>query len=310
MGFLDEQRDPLLAGALLKAIHTFTAAPWTITEMCGARTHGLAARGLGDLLPSGSRLVHGPGCPICGTPPEVIDRALAVAAHPGVILTTSADMLEVPGTETGLAALRARGADVRAVPGPFDAVRLAVETPRSEVVFFATGCETTATATATAVLHAAELGLRNLTLLTGHLLALPATAAALALPSEGNTAFLAPGRVCAVTGWAGYEPLAATHRTPIVVTGAAPLELLDGVLMAVRQLASGRAEVENGYARAVGRTGNIAARELAGRVFRVTAGRSRRLGIIPDGGLALAAEYAAFDAAARFGVGDLAGAPA
>ncbi|MDX3387204.1 hydrogenase formation protein HypD [Streptomyces niveiscabiei] len=305
MKYLDEYRDPVLARRLLDALRATATRPWRIMEVCGGQTHTLVRQGIDELLPAGMRMIHGPGCPVCVTPLETLDRAMAIAARPGVTFTSFGDMLRVPGTTTDLLSLRARGADVRVVYAPMDAVRLAARHPDRQVVFLAVGFETTAPAAATAVLHAARLGLTNFSMLVSHVLVPPAMTTLLDDPDCEVQAFLAAGHVCAVTGWRAYEPIAARYRVPIVVTGFEPLDLLEGVLMAVEQLETGRHEVTNQYARAVRRTGNTAAQDAVRTVFQVTDRAWRGLGALPDSGLGLAAPYARFDAVIRFDVGDL-----
>jgi hydrogenase expression/formation protein HypD len=252
------------------------------------------------------RMIHGPGCPVCVTPLALIDRALAIAARPEVTFASFGDMLRVPGTGTDLLALKARGADVRVVYSPVDAVRIAQREPDRQVVFFAVGFETTAPANAMAVRHAADLGLPNFSLLVSHVLVPPAITAVLDAPDCQVQGFLAAGHVCAVMGWTEYEPIAAKYQVPIVVTGFEPLDLLEGILLATRQLEQGRAEVENQYVRAVRRAGNRAAQDTIREVFRVTDRTWRGIGPIPASGLALTDRYADFDAQRRFGVGELA----
>ncbi|WP_030681167.1 hydrogenase formation protein HypD [Streptomyces sp. NRRL B-1347] len=305
MKYLDEYRDPALARRLLDELRRVATSPWRIMEVCGGQTHTLVRQGIDELLPAGIRMIHGPGCPVCVTPLETLDRAMALAARPDVILTSFGDMLRVPGTATDLLSLRARGADVRVVYTPTDAVRTAAAHPDRHVVFLAVGFETTAPANAMAVLHAERLGLDNFSLLVSHVLVPPAMATLLASDECEVQAFLAAGHVCAVMGWHAYEPIAATHRVPIVVTGFEPLDLIEGILMAVRQLESGRHEVENQYARAVRRTGNTAAQDVLRRVFRVTDRAWRGIGTLPASGLELAPRYAHFDAACRFDLADL-----
>lgn len=305
MRYLDEYRDPVLARRLLAETAALATRPWRIMEVCGGQTHTLVRQGIDELLPAGIRMVHGPGCPVCVTPLETLDRAMAVAARPGVVFTSFGDMLRVPGSTTDLLTARARGADVRVVYSPMDAVEIARREPEHEVVFLAVGFETTAPANAMAVLHAAELGLRNFSLLVSHVLVPPAMTTLLEDPDCEVQAFLAAGHVCAVMGWTAYEPIAERYRVPIVVTGFEPLDLLEGITMAVRQLEEGRAEVENHYVRAVRRGGNHPAQQAVSKVFRVTDQVWRGLGSLPDSGLALAEEYAAFDAALRYDVGSL-----
>ncbi|MFK0246027.1 hydrogenase formation protein HypD [Amycolatopsis azurea] len=305
MKYLDEYRDPVLAARLLGELRATATRPWTIMEVCGGQTHTIVRQGIDELLPAGMRMIHGPGCPVCVTPLEVIDKALAVASRQDVILASYGDMLRVPGTEGDLLGLKARGADVRVVYSPLDAVRIAEDHPDREVVFLAVGFETTAPANAMAVLRAAGIGAANFSVLVSHVLVPPAIKALLDAPGNQVRAFLAAGHVCAVMGWTEYEPLAARYRVPIVVTGFEPLDLLEGILMAVRQLESGRAEVENQYARAVRRTGNVTARDTIERVFRVTGRKWRGIGEIPASGLELAPEFAAFDADRRFATTDV-----
>ncbi len=305
MKYLDEYRDPVLARRLLEEIHAATTRPWTLMEVCGGQTHTIVRQGIDELLPDGVRMIHGPGCPVCVTPLEQIDRALAIARRPEVTFTSYGDMLRVPGSETDLLSLKARGADVRIVYSPMDAVRVAAQRPDREVVFFAVGFETTAPANAMAVLEAHRRGLRNFSVVVSHVLVPPAMTAILDSPSCQVQGFLAAGHVCAVMGWTEYEPIAARYRVPIVVTGFEPLDLLEGILMAVRQLEQGRAEVENQYVRAVRRDGNTAAQQAIRRVFRVTERAWRGIGPIPTSGLALAPEFAAYDAETRFSVTDV-----
>ncbi|MFE6891317.1 hydrogenase formation protein HypD [Streptomyces sp. NPDC057694] len=305
MRYLAEYRDPVLARRLIVELTATATRPWRIMEVCGGQTHTLVGQGIDELLPAGIRMIHGPGCPVCVTPLETLDRAMAIAATPGTVFTSFGDMLRVPGSTTDLLSLRARGADVRVVYTPMDAVRLAARLPDRQVVFLAVGFETTAPANAMAVLHAARLGLTNFTVLVSHVLVPPAMTALLDDPDCEVQAFLAAGHVCAVMGWRAYEPLADHYRVPVVVTGFEPLDLLEGVLMAVTQLEEGRHIVENQYARAVRRDGNTTAQETLAKVFRVTDRAWRGIGLIEDSGLELAPEYARFDAAGRFEVDGL-----
>lgn len=300
MKYLDEYRDPVLARRLLAELRTVATSPWAIMEVCGGQTHTLVRQGIDELLPAGIRMIHGPGCPVCVTPLEIIDKAVAIAARPDVVFTSYGDMLRVPGTSGDLLGVKARGGDVRVVYTPLDAVRIARENPDRQVVFFAVGFETTAPANAMAVLHAAETGVRNFSVLVSHVLVPPAITAILDAPDNQVQAFLAAGHVCAVMGWTEYEPIAARYRVPIVVTGFEPLDLLEGIVLAVRQLETGRATVENQYARAVRRSGNTAAQDVVRRVFRVTERTWRGIGPIPASGLTLRGEFAGFDAEARF----------
>ncbi len=302
MKYLDEYRDPVLARRVLDRIHEVATRPWTIMETCGGQTHTVVRQGIDEVLPDGVRMIHGPGCPVCVTPLEQIDRALTIAARDDVVFTSYGDMLRVPGTTTDLLSLKARGADVRVVYSPVDAVRIATDHPDKQVVFFAVGFETTAPANAMAVLQAATRGIPNFSMLVSHVLVPPAMTAILDAPDCQVQAFLAAGHVCAVMGWTEYEPIAARYGVPVVVTGFEPLDLLEGILMAVTQLEQGRAEVENQYVRAVRRTGNTAAQDALRRVFTVTDRAWRGIGTIPTSGLRLAEEFAAYDAELRFGV--------
>ena len=304
MKYLDEYRDGALAQKLAAEIHRVTTRPWTIMEVCGGQTHAIVKFGIDELLPPGITLIHGPGCPVCVTPLEVIDQALEIAARPEVIFTSFGDMLRVPGSTTDLLSVKARGGDVRIVYSPLDAVKLAAENPSREVVFFGVGFETTAPATAMAVYQAAQKGLKNFSLLVSHVLVPPAIAALMSSPECRVQAFLAAGHVCAVMGYEEYFPLVAKYRIPIVVTGFEPLDILQGILMTVQQLESGRAEVENQYARAVRREGNQPAQALIGKVFQVVPRKWRGIGEIPQSGLGLASGYMAFDAAKKFGLSE------
>jgi hydrogenase expression/formation protein HypD len=302
MKFLDEYRDADLARQLAREIHRVTTRPWTLMEVCGGQTHAIVKFGIDELLPDRLTLIHGPGCPVCVTPLEIIDQALEIAARPGVIFTSFGDMLRVPGSTTDLLAVKAGGGDVRMVYSPLDAVKLAEQNPAREIVFFGVGFETTAPATAMAVYQAAQKGLKNFSLLVSHVLVPPAMEALLSSPDCRVQAFLAAGHVCAIMGYEEYFPVAQKYHVPIVVTGFEPLDILQGVLMTVQQLETGRAEVENQYSRAVRREGNQPAQNLIRQVFQVVPRKWRGIGEIPASGLGLAAAYAAFDAEKRFGV--------
>ncbi|WP_062992234.1 hydrogenase formation protein HypD [Nocardia anaemiae] len=304
MKYLDEYRDPVLAQRLLNELRASATRPWAIMEVCGGQTHTLVRQGIDELLPAGIRMIHGPGCPVCVTPLEMIDQAVSIAARPEVIFTSYGDMLRVPGSTGDLLGVKARGGDVRVVYSPLDAVTIARENPDREVVFFAVGFETTAPANAMAVLHAATAGIGNFSVLVSHVLVPPAITAILDAPENQVQGFLAAGHVCAVMGWTEYEPIVARYRVPIVVTGFEPLDLLEGILMVVRQLEDGRAELDNQYVRAVRRSGNPAAQEAIRRVFRITERNWRGIGAIPESGLTLAPEFADHDAQQRFSVDD------
>lgn len=304
MKYLDEYRDGALAQRLAQKIHKVTTRPWTIMEVCGGQTHAIVKFGIDELLPDLITLIHGPGCPVCVTPLEVIDQALEIAARPEVIFASFGDMLRVPGSTTDLLSVKALGGDVRIVYSPLDAVKLARQNPTKEVVFLGVGFETTAPATAIAIYQAAQAHLKNFSMLISHVLVPPAIEALMTSPDCRVQAFLAAGHVCTVMGYEEYFPLAARYRVPIVVTGFEPLDILHGVLMVVEQLESCRSEVENQYSRAVRQEGNLPAQELVRKVFKVVPRKWRGLGEIPQSGLGLSDEYAAFDAVRRFELTD------
>ena len=303
MKYLDEYRDRDVAQALVHRIAATATRPWVLMEMCGGQTHSIVRYGIDRLLPPTLELVHGPGCPVCVTSLEMIDRAHAIASTPGVIFTSFGDMLRVPGSRGDLLRLRSRGADVRVVYSPLDALALARKNPDKRVVFFAIGFETTAPANAMAAFQARKRGVGNFSLLVSHVLVPPAIASILQTQGNRVQGFLGPGHVCAVMGFREYEALAAHYRVPIVVSGFEPVDLLQGILMAVQQLESGRATVENQYARTVARDGNRVARELIGDVFEVADRKWRGVGSIPKSGYRLRAEYRAWDAERIFDVG-------
>jgi len=305
MKFVDEYRDAAAVRRLVATIAARVTRPWTLMEVCGGQTHTLVRTGLDRMLPDAVTLVHGPGCPVCVTPLEQIDRAIAIARTPGVTFTSFGDMLRVPGSDTDLLAVKAAGGDVRIVYSPLDALRLAERRPDREVVFFAVGFETTAPANAMAVWLAARRGVRNFSILGSHARVPPAIEALLADGARVQ-AFLAAGHVCAVMGWDEYEPIAERHRLPIVITGFEPIDLAHGVLAAVTALEAGRHGVENVYARAVTRDGNVAARRLLAEVFEDCDRAWRGIGTIPASGWRLRPAYAAWDAERRFDVGAIA----
>jgi len=305
MKYLSEYRDPVLAKALLAKIRHTATRPWVLMEVCGGQTHTIVKQGLDELLEGAVEMIHGPGCPVCVTPLEQIDKALHLAARPEVIFTSFGDMLRVPGSECDLLQVRARGGEVRIVYSPLDAVELARKHPDKQVVFFAVGFETTAPANAMAVWRARQLGVRNFSVLVSHVTVPPAMRALLAAPDNRVQAFLAAGHVCTVMGWTEYEPIAREYRVPIVVTGFEPLDILEGISLAVQQLEAGRYEVENQYVRSVRREGTIPARTLVEEVFELVDRKWRGIGEIPRSGLGLRAEYADFDAEIRFGLTEM-----
>ena len=302
MKYLEEYRDPVLAKALIQRILATATRQWTLMEVCGGQTHTIVRQGIDELLAPAVEMIHGPGCPVCVTPLEQIDKALAIAARPEVIFTSFGDMLRVPGSDCDLQQVRARGGQVRVVYSPLDALELAIGNPEREVVFFAVGFETTAPANAMAVWRARELGVGNFSVLVSHVTVPPAMTAILESPDCRVQGFLAAGHVCTVMGWTEYEPIAARYRVPIVVTGFEPLDILEGIWLAVRQLEEGRHEVENQYVRAVRRDGTVPARELVEQVFQLVDRKWRGIGQIPMSGLGLRPEFAAYDAERRFAV--------
>jgi hydrogenase expression/formation protein HypD len=301
MKYVDEFRDGPLMRRYAERIAALVRRPWTLMEICGGQTHSIVRHGIDRLLPEGVTLLHGPGCPVCVTPAEAIDAAIAIASRPGVILCSFGDMLRVPGTGSSLLAAKARGACVRAVYSPLDALAIARQQPGQEVVFLAIGFETTAPATAMAVAQAAQERLDNFSLLVAHVLVPPAMHAILSDTDNRVQAFLAAGHVCTIMGYRDYEPIARRHGVPIVVTGFEPVDLMQGLYLALRQLKEGRAEVENAYGRMVRRDGNPLAQELMQRIFTVQPQRWRGIGEIPESGLALNPEFAGFDARLKFG---------
>lgn len=305
MKYLDEFRDGDMARRLAADIARTVTRPWAIMEVCGGQTHAIIRHGIDQILPPQIELVHGPGCPVCVTPLEVIDQALAIAARPGVIFCSFGDMLRVPGSGRDLFQVKSEGGDVRVVYSPLDAVHLAQSHPDREVVFFAIGFETTAPANAMAVRVARQQGVRNFSMLVSHVLVPPAIGAIMTAPRNRVQAFLAAGHVCAVMGTREYPALAERFHVPIVVTGFEPLDVLEGIRCAVRQLEAGEARVENAYARVVGDAGNVVARRMLAEVFTVSDRTWRGIGAIPGSGWRLSDAYRDFDAASRFEVTDI-----
>jgi hydrogenase expression/formation protein HypD len=302
MKYQQEFRDPELAGKLFAEIRAVTTRRWAIMEVCGGQTHSIIRNGIDQLLPDRIELIHGPGCPVCVTPLELIDKALAIAARAGVIFCSFGDMLRVPGSEKDLFRVKSEGGDVRTVYSPLDAVRLARENPDREVVFFGVGFETTAPANAMAVFQAAEQRLANFSMLVSHVLVPPAIAAIMESPANRVQGFLAAGHVCSVMGFSEYPPLAEKYRVPIVVTGFEPLDVLDGIRRVVVQLEGGTHEVENAYGRVVSLEGNAAARAMLKDVFTTTDRAWRGIGTIPASGWSLGEKYRAYDAEHKFEV--------
>ena len=305
MKYLDEFSDPELARKLVDQIHAVTTRPWAMMEVCGGQTHSIIRHGIDQLLPEGVEMIHGPGCPVCVTPLEIIDKALAIAARPGVIFCSFGDMLRVPGSSRDLFAVKSAGGDVRVVYSPLDALKIARENPDRQVVFFGIGFETTAPANAMTVYQARRFGVANFSLLVSHVLVPPAIAAIMESPRCRVQAFLAAGHVCSVMGTAEYPPLAEKYGVPIVVTGFEPLDILEGIRQTVVQLESGRHELSNAYPRAVRAEGNPAAMAMLRDVFEVTDRTWRGIGMIPRSGWRLSERYRDFDAELRFDVADL-----
>jgi hydrogenase expression/formation protein HypD len=302
MKYLDEYRDAKAAAKLAEAIAREVTQPWTLMEVCGGQTHTIVKYGIDEILPREIELVHGPGCPVCVTSMEMIDRAHAIAARPEVMFCSFGDMLRVPGSRGDLLSLKSKGADVRTVYSPLDAVNLAAANPSRKVVFFAIGFETTAPPNAMAIWMAHKRKLMNFSVLVSHVTVPPSMTAI--LQAEGNRVqgFLGPGHVCTVMGYEEYEPIARQYRVPIVITGFEPVDMLEGVLMTVRQLEHGRAEVENQYGRAVLREGNVQSKKLIEEVFEVCDRKWRGVGLIPMSGYRLTKKYRDHDAERLFEV--------
>jgi hydrogenase expression/formation protein HypD len=299
---IDEYRDPKLARTLLDEIRRTATRHWTIMEICGGQTHSIMRNGIDQLLPDTIELVHGPGCPVCVTPLESIERALLIAARKEVIFTSFGDMLRVPGSSKDLFMVRSEGGDVRILFSPLDALQIARDNPSKEVVFFAVGFETTAPANAMAVWQAAREGIKNFSVLVSQVMVPPAMRAILSSPGNRVQGFLAAGHVCAVMGYEEYEPVAREFHVPIVPTGFEPVDLLAGILKTVELLEEGRAEVVNRYGRVVSREGNRVAQEIISQVFEVTDRQWRGIGLIPASGLALREAYLRYDAEKKFNV--------
>lgn len=305
MKYLDEFGDPELAQRLLEEIQRTVTQPWALMEVCGGQTHTIIRNGIDQLLPDEVTLIHGPGCPVCVTPLEIIDRALAIAARPDVIFCSFGDMLRVPGSEKDLFRVKSEGGDVRVVYSPLDAVRIAQANPDKQVVFFGIGFETTAPANAMTVQMARKLGITNFSLLVSHVLVPPAITALMDSPTRRVQGFLAAGHVCTVMGMGEYGPLVEKYNVPIVVTGFEPLDVLEGIRRTLLQLEEGRAELENAYPRAVSPEGNPIAQAVVNDVFEVTDRAWRGIGVIPQSGWQLSPAYAEFDAEQRFDVSDI-----
>jgi hydrogenase expression/formation protein HypD len=300
--YLDEFNDPQLARALLDEIAGTVTQPWSIMEVCGGQTHTIIRNGIDQMLPESVNLIHGPGCPVCVTPLELIDKALAIASRPDVIFCSFGDMLRVPGSDKDLFRIKSEGGDIRVVYSPLDAVRIARENPDRQVVFFGIGFETTAPANAMTVHLADRENIENFSVLVSHVLVPPAITALMEAPQRRVQGFLAAGHVCAVMGMGEYAPLVEKYQVPIVVTGFEPLDVLEGIRRTLLQLEQGRAELENAYPRAVSFEGNVLAQQMVKDVFTVTDRAWRGIGMIPASGWRLSDRYARFDAELRFDV--------
>ena len=305
MKFLDEYRDARIAKNLAAEVHQRVTKPWVLMEICGGQTHTIMRYGLDELLPKGVELVHGPGCPVCVTPLETIDKAIQLASRPDVILVSYGDMLRVPGSNADMFRAKAQGADVRIAYTSMEAVKIARANPEKKVVFLAIGFETTAPANAMAAWQARQEGLTNFSMLVSHVLVPPAIRALMVSDSNRVQGFIAPGHVCTVMGCSEYEDLVRDFRVPIVVGGFEPVDLLESVLMLVTQLETGAAKLENQYVRSVSYQGNLAAQHIMTRVFEVADQKWRGIGSIPRSGLRLREEFAAYDANLIFDLGEI-----
>ncbi len=305
MKYLEEFRDPELAKKLLDEIKAVTTKDWAIMEVCGGQTHSIIRNGIDQLLPDEIELIHGPGCPVCVTPLELIDKALAIAATPNVIFCSFGDMLRVPGSDKDLFRIKSEGGDIRTVYSPLDALKFARENPDKEVVFFGVGFETTAPANAMAVFQAKEQGIENFSMLVSHVLVPPAIAAIMESPTNRVQAFLAAGHVCSIMGYEQYPPLSEKYKVPIIVTGFEPLDVLEGIRRAVIQLENGKFETENAYQRIVTSEGNTAAQKMLESVFETKDRAWRGIGVIPESGWSLSENYRDFDAEYKFNVTDI-----
>ena len=305
MKYVSEYRDKESALAYTGLIGKLVTEEWSIMEVCGGQTHSIVKYGIDQLLPDSVTLIHGPGCPVCVTPIELIDQAVEIAGLENVIFCSFGDMLRVPGSRSDLLGVKASGSDVRMVYSPIDAIQIAAANPDKEIVFFAVGFETTAPVTAAAVLQAEHLGLDNFAMLVSHVLVPPAIEAVLSGENCAIQGFLAAGHVCTVMGYTEYEPIAEKYGVPIVVTGFEPLDILEGIHMCLTQLEEGRADVENQYLRAVSRGGNMAAVEIMRNVFEITDRKWRGIGRIPASGFMLRERFARFDAGKKFDVSSI-----
>lgn len=305
MKYLDEFRDSKIAKYLLEQIHSITTKDWVIMELCGGQTHTIVQYGIDQLLPKKIEMVHGPGCPVCVTPLEVIDQAIEIAKQPNVIFTSFGDMLRVPGSKTNLLMAKSEGADVRIVYSPLEAIKLAKENPYKEVVFFAIGFETTAPGNAMAIMQAQKEGINNFSEIASHVMVPPAMEAILSSPENRVNGFLAAGHVCTVMGYWEYEPIAEKFKVPIVPTGFEPVDMLEGIYLTIKQLEEGKSNIVNQYNRSITREGNKAAQKMINEIFEVTDKKWRGIGSIPMSGYKIRENYKNFDAAIKFNVGNI-----
>ena len=305
MKYLDEFRDPKIAKKIINEITKTVTRRWVIMEICGGQTHSIIRNGIDQILEDKIELVHGPGCPVCVTPLEVIDRAIKIAAYPNVIFTSFGDMLRVPGSQKDLFTTKSEGADIRIVYSPLEALKIARENPDKEIVFFAVGFETTAPGNAMAIYQAAKDGLKNFSEIVSHVLVPPAIEAILSSPANRVQGFLAAGHVCTVMGWKEYEPIAKKYKVPIVPTGFEPIDILEGILLIVNQLENNKHEVINQYLRSVKRDGNKQAQTIVNEVFEINSRKWRGIGEIPSSGLRIRDTYKDFDAEIKFNVQDI-----
>ena len=302
MKYLDEFRDPKIAKQILSEIKATVTKPWVIMEICGGQTHSIIKNGIDQILPKEIELVHGPGCPVCVTPLEIIDKAIAIASKPNVIFTSFGDMLRVPGSEKDLFQIKSEGGDIRIVYSPLESIKIARNNPDKEVVFFAVGFETTAPGNAMAIHQAHSEGLTNFSELVSHVLVPPAMEALLSSQKNRVQAYLAAGHVCAIMGWWEYDPIAEKYKVPIIPTGFEPIDVLEGILLAVKQLENGKHEVENQYLRAVKRDGNKPAQNIIEKIFEINNRKWRGIGEIPNSGLSIRDEFSVYDAEKKFSV--------
>ena len=305
MKYVSEYRDSVLVNNVISEIRRTVTKPWTLMEICGGQTHAIVRYGIDQLLPPEIELVHGPGCPVCVTPLELIDKALAIASRPDVIFCSYGDMLRVPGSGRDLFSVKAAGGDVRVVYSPLDAVQIAKQNPDKQVVFFAIGFETTAPPNVMSVIQARSLGLTNYSILVSHVRVPPAINAILSSPNSRVQGFLLAGHVCAVMGYHEYPPLLDQYKIPMVVTGFEPLDIVQGIFEAVKLLEQGKVEISNPYARVVTFEGNVAAQEHIAQVFEECDRKWRGIGTIPMSGWQLRSEFDAFNAERKFDVGEI-----